>query len=320
MMARGLAASELAERGDSSTLNTWVASLEAEDEVIRLRLLFELALLSRTLRSPITSEALLKATRGSESNDLTQATCLAAAMENRTESALSTWQRLMEGTEKIGIRGDLAQLALDTRMPMTEGAVTTLREGPPIHQAMAELLLIPPDSRLAAAQDLVNRGHLATMGWVLREADDRDDPAAEEAIAMVLDAGLSSSRSAAAPIASMAANMLARRNPQALADRVAELEDPRSRFVLLRALARSGARDAPAAVKTIPPQETLALESLALLALARGGELDDQQLRKLGRAAAGGGRLPSDLRAHAAWIYLDRSDKLAVAIPRLVLP
>jgi hypothetical protein len=62
------------------------------------------------------------------------------------------------------------------------------------------------------------------------------------------------------------------------------------------------------------------MRSTALLAVARQGELDEQQLKTLGRIAAGGGRLPDSLRVQAAWIYLDRSNKLGGMIPRLIVP
>ncbi|MEE2973402.1 MAG: hypothetical protein VX672_09765, partial [Planctomycetota bacterium] len=61
------------------------------------------------------------------------------------------------------------------------------------------------------------------------------------------------------------------------------------------------------------------VRSLALLAMARGDLLEDDTLvRQLGRAAAGGGELPDDLRPLAAWYYLRSQDRLPADIPRIL--
>jgi len=56
-------------------------------------------------------------------------------------------------------------------------------------------------------------------------------------------------------------------------------------------------------------------DSLALLLMARHGEpLSDDDIRSLGRIAAGGGRVSIGLQAQAAWLYLKRSGEIDRAL------
>jgi hypothetical protein len=57
-----------------------------------------------------------------------------------------------------------------------------------------------------------------------------------------------------------------------------------------------------------------------VLALACGGTLEPAQVRMLGRAAAGGGDLPDDLRPLAAWYHLSLEGRLEDTLQSLATP
>lgn len=62
-------------------------------------------------------------------------------------------------------------------------------------------------------------------------------------------------------------------------------------------------------------------DSLALLLIAKHvPKLTDEQLRQLGIVASGGGRVSALLQTQAAWLYLQRTGKIEMALARLFPP
>jgi len=192
-------------------------------------------------------------------------------------------------------------------------------------KAIAELVLAAPEDRTEAALAAIELGHRPTMVWAITDAEASLDQRVLEAL---LDRALRSSRPGLEELALQASHGLAAIDPAAIGTRLqtrldAGPGDGRNSMdveILFRGLLDAPGPDSIAEARPFLESSNRATRSLALLVLARGGELDAGQLQRLGRAAAGGGGIPPDLRPLAAWLYLQANGDLETSIPRIVEP
>lgn len=321
LLLEGMAASELAERGEDSALSAWLEKIRPMDESVRLRLISELSVISSKTDSPVTTSALLAETTDLPANDLARGLCLTAALESIPDIGATVWQTELQKTDSLSLRGTLARMALDAEARIDPAMLKPLQDGPPLHIELANLLATAPEDRIMAAKSLVERGHQSTIDWLILAASDRPDPMIDDALSHALQSMINKPRAKAANALIETAKVMARHDPQLLADLLTKDNDPALMELMLKAMAMANTAKASQVVETLPKDTwNRPMRSTALLAVARQGELDEQQLKTLGRIAAGGGRLPDSLRVQAAWIYLDRSNQLGETIPRLILP
>ena len=184
-------------------------------------------------------------------------------------------------------------------------------------QAIRDLIYTAPDQRPEAAIAAVELGHRPTMIWALAKAEELADLALLEAL---FDASSRSRRTGIENFMLRAAEAIGSTAPSALGKRLVDQEDQMVTEVLFRGLIAAGTTQAAAEAVPYLEASDRATRSLALLAVARAGDLDEAQTRLLGRAAAGGGGLPPDLRPLAAWLFLKARGELQNSIPRIVEP
>ena len=321
LLLEGMAASELAERGEETPLSAWLEKIRPMDQSVRLRLIAELSVISSKLASPVTTTALLAETADLPPNDLARGLCLTAALETIPEAGASVWQAELEKTDSLSLRGTFARMALDAEVPLDAEMLKPLQDGPPLHVELANLLATPPDNRIMAAKSLVERGHQSTIDWLILAASDRPDPMVDDALSHALKSMIDKPRAKSVKAMIETTKIMARHDPEQLATLLTKDNDPVLIELMLKAMAMANTAEASQVVESLPKESwKRPMRSTALLAVARQGELDEEQLKTLGRIAAGGGRLPDSLRVQAAWIYLDRSNKLGGMIPRLIVP
>ncbi|MCH2162894.1 MAG: hypothetical protein MK085_13625, partial [Phycisphaerales bacterium] len=321
LLLEGMAASELAERGEETPLSAWLEKIRPMDESVRLRLISELSVISSKLESPVTTTALLAETTELPPDNLARGLCLAAALENIPDTGASVWQNELEDIDSMPLRGTLARMALDAEVPLDANMLNPLLDGPPLHIELAKLLTTSPENRILAAKNLVERGHQPTINWLVLSASERPDPMVDDALSHALKSMLDKPRGKSVNAVIRTTTVMARHDPEQLAAMLAEDNDPFLVELMLKAMAMANTAEASQAVAALPKKSwNRPMRSTALLTVARQGELDEQQLKTLGRIAAGGGRLPDSLRVQAAWIYLDRSNQLDGTITRLIAP
>ena len=317
--ARGVAASELAERGDDAPLRSWLRELDELSINNRNRVLYELAILSNQLDSAQTSVILMEATEDMPVDDLLRASTTAAATRLAPEKGISAWKRMMQNADSVKLRGALAMMLLEIDAQAPSESLEVLDEGPPLQQKLKTLLEIPPQSRFQGVQELVHHGHLPTMNWAVDKASTLEASAETEAVLnAVLDKTQETPRPAFLELANRSAIILARSNPESLVERLSQSDSPIFREIIFAALAMAGTPQAADATSVLLSDTALANRSMALLVIARTQELNEKQVRLLGRAAAGGGRLPIEFRPSAAWLYLDQVDALQPSISRIL--
>ncbi|MCP4940274.1 MAG: hypothetical protein GY921_13895, partial [Phycisphaeraceae bacterium] len=146
----------------------------------------------------------------------------------------------------------------------------------------------------------------------------------QQVLEALLDRSLRSTRPGLEELALLAARALAAIDPTAIGTRLQARTDTTGDKmgleILFRGLLAAPGPDSIAEARPYLESSDRVTRSLALLVLARGGSLDEPQRRRLGRAAAGGGGLPPDLRPLAAWLYLEANGDLETSIPRIVEP
>jgi hypothetical protein len=317
--ARGVAASELAERGDDAPLRAWLSELDELSKSNRNRVLYELAVLSNQLDSAQTSVILMEESADMPVDDLLRATTTAAAIRLAPEAGIPAWQRMMQNADSVKLRGALATMLLEIDAPAPSDSLGVLDEGPPLHQKLKTLLEIPPQSRFQGAHELVHQGHLPTMSWAIKKASELEANAETEALLnAILDKAQATPRPAFLKLANRSAIILARSNPESLIERLGQTDSPIFREIIFSALAIAATTRAADATSVLLNDTALANRSMALLVVARTQELNEKQVKLLGRAAAGGGRLPSAFRPSAAWLYLHHVDKLQPSISRIL--
>ena len=321
LLVEGMAASELAERGEATPLSAWLEKIRSMDQSIKLRLIAEISVISSKLDSPVTTTALLAETNELPPNDLARGLCVTAALNTIPEAGVSAWQSELEEADSLALRGTLARMALDAKAPIDSDMLKPLQDGPPLHIDLADLLATSPENRIMAARKLVERGHQSTIDWLILAASERPDPMVDDALSHALQTMIENPRAKAANALIETTKVMARHDPELLATLLTRNNDPILIELMLKAMAMANTAEASQVVEALPKKSwNRPMRSTALVAVARQGELDEQQLKTLGRIAAGGGRLPDSLRVQAAWIYLDRSKQLGGTIPRLIVP
>ena len=311
LFTRGVAASELAERGEDAPLQSWLKELDGFPSDTRNRVIYELVVLAHKFKSPRTVELLLETTSSRPADDLVRASVTAAALQLVPERGIKAWQEQMQVVETVQLRGAMGMMLLEVDAQVPTDSLQPLKEGPPLHQMLWKLLQMPPESRLGGVTEIIQHGHLPTMSWAIDEAIDQS-PSSESTAVMeaILDKTQGNLRPAYLALATKASNIRAKEDPASIATRIGQNDSKIIKEILFASLAIAGTPEAAEAIRVMLEDVQLSNRSMALLVVARAGELDEKQLKLLGRAAAGGGRLPVSFRPSAAWLYLHQTNAL----------
>ncbi len=317
IFARGVAAAERAERGDETSSNAWLREINDLTDSEQAMLFFELAEISNTLSNSTTITALVDATSEFKSDDLTRATVILAALTHTPEVGLPVLETMLMQTDDPNLRIALSGLAIETGARPSDRSLAKLKDGVPLHEKIHAFLSSPADQRLEAATPLLKHGHLQTIRWVTDTAKDDDSAASAEAITVILKSS-SKPSSDHLELIITASEILAQKKPELLTEIIVETDSKLLKEIHLTSLAKAGTKAAAEAALPLTTGQPRAIRSMAMLAVARGTELDDLQVEKLGKIAAGGGSLPSTLRAPAAWIFLEKSNAIGSSLPAII--
>lgn len=319
-LARGVAAAATEDRAPGG-LGDWLARARSEGGYTESqfdRIVFEVLATARRLELVEAIRVMADWSEDRPADDALRAAAVLALLELDSEQGLPHWRRLFE--ESRSSRQIAAGLLLVTAgVEAPDGLQPESATGDALQTAIWRLIQAAPETRGSVASEVVARGHGTTTQWLLSRPD-IDVPT--DSLLVVLDHVLEDRRAQRVASGIEAATQVARVDPAAVAMRVRralDARDPIGASIGLRGLVAAGTPEAAELASAFKDAPQRSVKSLALLAMARGGTLDDEALiRQLGRAAAGGGELPNDLRPLAAWYYLRSTDRLPADIPRIL--
>ncbi len=319
-LARGVRSAAM-ETETPGAVAAWLAELTSGAQYSDAqcdRIVFEVLAIARRLELLEAVGALAAWSEARPADDALRAAAVLSMLELEPEKGLPAWRRLhgeSSSSRRIstGLLLVTAGVAAPADLQPLEGARDALQG------AIWRLVQTSPESRGVAAQEVVARGHAATTQWVLSRPE-IEVPA--ETLLVVLDHVLENRRAKRMAAGIEAATQVAMVDPAAVAARIRRAlddGDPIGASIGLRGLVAAGTPRSAELAATFRDAPQRNVRSLALLAMARGDLLEDDTLvRQLGRAAAGGGELPDDLRPLAAWYYLRSQDRLPADIPRIL--
>ena len=318
-VAGGIAAVSL-EQERPGSVAAWLKELDDRPNRSTLqkdRILFEVLAIASRLELVESLAVITGTCEKRPSDDALRASAILSQMEQDPERGLPAWSRLAEATPSAQLI-PTALLLVIAEVPAPSAIGDRLSSDNPLPAAVRTMVLARPEDRLDAAREVVSLGHLPTIRWILnRDVESIPVELASEILARAVAAPSSTMTNAGI----VAATRLATADPEALSERIKAAVDAKDTFqasMLLEGLIRSRTPAAAAVATEFIQSPQRNLRSLALLAVANGGELEGTSVRRLGRAAAGGGGLPEALRPLAAWHYLRLQDRLDESIPAVL--
>jgi hypothetical protein len=315
-LARGIAAGAL-EDSTSGSVAAWLATLADRRAEDRDRAIFEAVTALEPLGATAGIRAVLAAVADRPADDALRAAVVFALLQLDPKSGLQAWSALAENTATDRAIPN-AMLLVSAGVDLPSDAARRLPANDDLQQAVRAMIIAAPADRPARSIDAVRLGHLPTIRWLLELPASEVPP---DVLDAMIEAGLTHRRTAMIDVLLKASALLASSDPNRLARRLGAAADDESlREVILRGLIAAGTAEAAEIARTAISAPDRRTRSLSLLAVARGGELDAASVRRLGRAAAGGGDLPDDLRPLAAWHHLAIEGRLNDVLPTLLNP
>ncbi len=315
-MARGIAAGCL-EASAPGSVAGWLAELGDLRPDDRDRAIFEAVTALERLEATPGLLAILDAVDDRAADDALRAAVVLALLRLDPDAGGAAWTALAAATDADRAI-PTAMLLASANRPLPANAASTLPSEDDLQKAVRAMLIAAPEDRPTQAIEAVRLGHLPTIRWLLDLPDGEVPP---DVLVAMIDTGTTNRRVAMVDVVLRAAERLAAASPARVGRLLADAaDDDATREILLRGLVQAGTADAAEVAAPYASARDRRTRSLALLALARGGEPDEASVRRLGRAAAGGGDLPEDLRPLAAWHHLALEGRLTDVIPTLLTP
>lgn len=320
-LTRGLAAATLEHRSIEA-IDDWKTTIMGSRASERDRVMFELVAILDLLGYRETVLAFLPDVVDRPANDALRAAVVESSLELAPEAGIKAWQALLDACENDMRTPPIGMLLVHSERNAPRDAAVRFPTGDRLSKAVADLVMAAPEDRPAVAVTAIELGHRPTMAWAISNPDARLDRRVLEAL---LDRSLRTPGTGLGELALQAAEVLAGVDPALIGSRIeawidAGGDNDLAVEILFRGLMAAPGPEAVAVAQPHLDAPDRTIRSLALLVLARSGVLDETQRRRLGRAAAGGGGLPPDLRPLAAWLYLDATGDLETSIPRIVEP
>ncbi len=315
-LTRGVAAVTLEQRGIPA-LKGWLEALSEVTVAARDRTIFELLATTERLGFDIAIKKIATLIGPRPFNDAIRAALVESLLELAPDAGIDAWKSMVTDCPSDGNITPIGMLLVSAGRPAPLESKSRFPSDDRLSQAIRELIFTAPDQRPEAAIAAVKLGHRPTMIWAMAKAEELADLALLEAL---FDASSQSQRTGIESFMLRASEALGSTAPSALGRRLVDQEDPLVIEVIFRGLIAAGTTQASAEAAPYLEASDRATRSLALLTVARAGDLDEAQTRLLGRAAAGGGGLPKDLRPLAAWLFLKARGELKNSIPRIVEP
>jgi hypothetical protein len=315
-LTRGIAAATLEQRG-TSALEGWFEAISNLTPAEHDRHVFEMLATVDRLGFDIAIERMPPLIGPRPSNDAIRAALVESLLELGSEAGIPAWNSMLADCPEDGLITPIGMLLVSAGQPAPIEAKDRFPSEDRMSKAVRELIFAAPDQRPQASIAAIELGHRPTMIWAMEKAEESGEIALLEAI---FDAAARSTRTGIETFAIRASGALGTAAPSVLGRRLVDQEDRAIIEFVFRGLIAAGTPEAAAEARPYLEASDRTTRSLALLTVARADDLDDAQRRLLGRAAAGGGGLPQDLRPLAAWLFLDASGELKNSIPRIVEP
>lgn len=315
-MVRGIAAGVL-ESEQAGAVDAWRASLADLPSETAETAIFATANTLEKLGAVAGLRALAQLEAGRPADDAIRAGIVLSLLRLDPASGTSIWTDLAKAGDRSRAI-PTAMLLVSAERPLPPSVAATLPDEDPLQQAVTRLLAAAPADRPTVAIEAVRAGHLPTIRWLLDLPDERLPTATIEAM---IDTALDRRRTAMIEVLLAAGRRLALIDPKAAERRLQaaiDADDDVAREAMLRGLVAAASPAAAAVARPLISAPDRRTRSLALLAVACGDTLEPASRRRLGRAAAGGGDLPDDLRPLAAWQHLVLEDRLNDVLPGLL--
>ena len=312
-LTRGIAATTLEQRG-TPALEGWFDAVAELAPAMQDLTVFELLATIDRLDFDIAIGRMAGLIGDRPFNDALRAALVESLLDTSPKSGLVAWNSMVDDCPEDGMITPIGMLLVSAGQPAPADKKNRFPSDDRLSEAITELIFTPPSQRGQAAIPAVRLGHRPTMIWAMGEAKANGDLPLLEAI---FDTASTSRRPGVSDFAIRAAEVLGTTSPSALGRRLVDQEDRAIIEFVFRGLIAAGTPEAAAEATPYLEASARTTRSLALLAVARSGDLDTDQIRLLGRAAAGGGGLPPDLRPLAAWLFLESRGELKNSIPRI---
>ncbi len=315
-LARGIAAATLEQRGTAALEDWFNAIAELEPAMRDLNVFEVLATIDRLdFDAAVGRMSTLIGDR--PFNDALRAALVESLLDVSPATGLVAWNSMVDDCPDDGMITPIGMLLVSAGQPAPADQRGRFPSEDRMSEAITTLIFTPPSQRGQAAIPAIRLGHRPTMIWAMGEAESSEDLPLLEAI---FDTASTSKRRGIEEFAIRAAETLGKTSPSALGRRLVDQKDKAIIEFVFRGLIAAGTPEAAAEATPYLEASARTTRSLALLAVARSGDLDPAQIRLLGRAAAGGGGLPPDLRPLAAWLFLESRGELKKSIPRIIEP
>lgn len=245
--------------------------------------------------------------------------CLSALLAIDLEVGLEMWRELFEATSSNAARLRTALLLLASEQPVPPETYAAMEGRGEVLEALAAAAtaVATGTNRVEAFERILAGGHRLSVAWAMTALLDQPRDVASPVYVAMLQA-LIDGRLAAPVVAIEAASRLVAIDPAAMGpvlEAAAAKDEAILEAILVGLLSSEDRAAAGRLARGVLGTGGRRCDSLAILAIARTDEpLSASDLELLAVAAAGGGRLDPSLEVQAAWLYLERLDRIPDAL------
>jgi hypothetical protein len=316
----GLASLLQAQLGDTSAFSAYVDRLEALPKRERERHLLWLLEAVRQYETTAVTDWMRELARQPDVDPEVAYWAIYSVLLLDAEAGLPLWRRALGGSPSYRDQVRYGMLLLAGARHAPPDAFDELRPDNELLRRMIDAgrALASGSDPAASLCALVDLGHPKSATWVMTAVTELPDEQAARVYAHLIDSLESDQIGRAERIsrAIVATTRLAEIDPAAVLERLRTADDDGvTQEVLLLGLFDSPSPEACAVAGELRRIGAGRADTLALLLIARREEgLGREDLGKLSRVVAGGGRVSDGLQVQAAWLYLKQTESIDRAL------
>jgi len=309
----------LAELGDSAAVDLFASRVDRVTGVAREDAVVTFARAAEKHLADTAVPTLVRFASASSATRSERLACLSALLAADLEVGLELWVELFEATTSNAGRLRTALLLLASEQPLPPEALAHLDGHGEVLEALgaAATAVATGSDRVEAFRRLLAGGHRLSVAWAMTALIGQPPEIAVPIYVAMLES-LIEGRPTAPMMAIEAAARLSGLDPDALApllEAAAERDEALLEALLVGILSGTDREAAARLARGVLGLGGRRCDSLAVLAIARSPEpLSPSEADLLAIAAAGGGRLDPSLEVQAAWLHLERLDRIPDAL------